>query len=57
MDRSERITVEAEQCGGKPGIHGMRMRVKDILEMLGSRMTDADIFTEFSACEATDRRA
>ena len=36
MNLSERITVDPEQCGGKPCIRGMRIRVRDILEMLGS---------------------
>ncbi len=47
MNLSERITVDPEQCGGKPCIRGMRIRVKDVLEMLGSGMTDEDTLTEF----------
>ena len=57
MNLSERITVDPEQCGGKPCIRGMRIRVKDILEMLGSGMTDADILAEFPYLEAADLRA
>ena len=57
MNLNERITVDPEQCGGKPCIRGMRIRVKDILEMLGSGMTDADILTEFPYLEAADLRA
>ncbi|MEN9634654.1 MAG: hypothetical protein RL077_3058 [Verrucomicrobiota bacterium] len=57
MNLSERITVDPAQCGGKPCIRGMRIRVKDILEMLGSGMTDADILTEFPYLEAADLRA
>ena len=57
MNLSERITVGPEQCGGKPCIRGMRIRVKDILEMLGSGMTDADILAEFPYLEAADLRA
>ena len=49
MNLSERITVNPEQCGGKPCIRG-----KDILEMLGSGMTDADILTEFPYLEVAD---
>jgi len=54
MNLRERITVDPEQCGGKPCIRGMRIRVKDILEMLGSGMTEADILTEFPHLEAAD---
>lgn len=35
----------------------MRIRVNDILEMLGSGMTDADILIEFPYLEAADLRA
>ncbi len=31
----DRITFDPEQCGGRPCIRGMRIRVKDVLEMLG----------------------
>lgn len=31
----ERITIEAGKCGGRPCVRGMRIRVSDILEMLG----------------------
>ena len=57
VNLKERITVDPEQCGGKPCIRGMRIRVKDILEMLGSGMMDADILTEFPYLEAADLRA
>ena len=53
----ERITVNSNQCGGRPCIRGMRIRVKDILEMLGSGMTEAEVLTEFPYLEADDLRA
>ncbi len=31
-----RITLESGKCGGKPCIRGQRIRVKDILELLGA---------------------
>jgi uncharacterized protein (DUF433 family) len=52
-----RITIDPEQCGGKPCIRNMRIRVKDVLEMLGSGMSEADILAEFSELEADDLRA
>ncbi len=57
MNLSERITVDPGQSGGKPCIREMRIRVKDVLEMLGSGMTDEDILTEFPYLEAADLRA
>jgi uncharacterized protein (DUF433 family) len=35
----------------------MRIRVRDVWEMLGSGMTEADILTEFPYLEAADLRA
>ncbi|HEY0947109.1 MAG TPA: DUF433 domain-containing protein [Opitutaceae bacterium] len=57
MSLLERITIDPEVCGGKPCIRGMRIRVKDVLEMLGSGMTEADILEEFPYLEANDIRA
>ena len=53
----ERITIDSEQCGGKPCIRNMRIRVKDVLEMLGSGMSESDILAEFPYLEADDLRA
>lgn len=53
----ERITIDSEQCGGKPCIRHMRIRVKDVLEMLGSGMSEGDILVEFSELELDDIRA
>jgi uncharacterized protein (DUF433 family) len=34
MNYMERITFDPEQCSGRPCIRGMRIRVKDVLDML-----------------------
>lgn len=57
MNLLERITFDPAQCGGKPCIRGMRIRVKDILEMLGSGMAEAEVLAEFPYLEADDIRA
>jgi uncharacterized protein (DUF433 family) len=36
MKHAERITFDAEQCGGRPCIRHYRLRVKDVLDMLAS---------------------
>ena len=36
---SERITVNLEQCGGRPCIRGMCIRVIDVLELLAVEST------------------
>ncbi len=52
-----RITQNPRICGGRPTVRGMRIRVIDILEMLGSGMSETEILSEFDALEADDIRA
>jgi len=42
----ERITINAEQCGGKPCIRGMRIRVTDVLELLANGLTQEQVVEE-----------
>jgi len=39
MNELERITINPSQCGGRPCIRGMRIRVKDVLDMLAGGAT------------------
>lgn len=57
MDHSDRITFNPKQCGGRPCIRGLRIRVKDILEMLGGGMTEAEILEDYDYLESEDIRA
>lgn len=52
-----RITVNPNQCGGKPCIRGMRIRVKDILGMLTSGASEQEILSDFPYLESEDIRA
>ena len=47
MTLDERITFNVEQCGGRPCIRGMRIRVADVLEMLPQGVTEDTIFADF----------
>jgi uncharacterized protein (DUF433 family) len=49
-----RITVRAEQAGGRPCIRGMRIRVIDILDMLSAGMTRESILADYPDLEADD---
>jgi uncharacterized protein (DUF433 family) len=53
----DRITFNPLQCGGRPCIRGMRIRVSDILEMLAAGVTEAQILTDFPDLERDDIRA
>ena len=50
----DRITIEPGKCGGRPCIRGMRIRVKDILEMLASRVPESEILKDFPYLEPQD---
>ncbi|WP_299409757.1 DUF433 domain-containing protein [Acaryochloris sp. IP29b_bin.148] len=52
-----RITQVSGQCGGRPCIRGMRIRVSDILEMLAENVTTAEILEDFPDLEMADIQA
>jgi uncharacterized protein (DUF433 family) len=54
MGQVTRIIFDPNMCGGRPCIRGMRVRVKDVLEMLASGMTKEDILNDFPYLEADD---
>ena len=53
-DLTERITFNPRQCGGRPCIRGMRVRVSDILDMLAGGATREDIRRDFPCIEDDD---
>lgn len=57
MSQVHRITFNPNQCGGRPCIRGMRIRVKDVLDMLAAGETTETILTDFPDLEADDIRA
>ena len=54
MSELHRITVNSEQCGGRPCIRGMRIRVKDILDLLASGASREEILEDFPYLEPED---
>ncbi|ADE10917.1 DUF433 domain-containing protein [Sideroxydans lithotrophicus] len=54
MGQVTRITVDPNMCGGRPCIRGLRVRVKDVLEMLASGMTREEILKDFPYLETED---
>ena len=55
--RMDRITINPAQCGGRPCIRGMRIRVKDVLAMLAEGATEAEILVDYPDLEPEDFRA
>ena len=57
MKYFERITVDPNQCGGRPCIRGMRIRVKDILDLLAAGVSEQTILKDYPYLEPDDIRA
>lgn len=53
----DRITVTAEQCGGRPCLRGMRIRVTDVLDLLASGLTQEQVLEELPDLEMEDIQA
>lgn len=49
-----RITINPEQCGGRPCIRGMRIRVSDVLDLLASGLSPDEILIEMPDLERED---
>ena len=53
-DRLKRITVEEGKCGGRPCIRGFRIRVADVLELLGAGASVEEILADHPFLEHED---
>ncbi|HYW07159.1 MAG TPA: DUF433 domain-containing protein [Longimicrobium sp.] len=49
-----RVTVDPEQCGGRPCIRGMRIRVTDVLDLLAAGLSADQVIEELPDLEAED---
>ena len=54
MSLLSRITINPEQCGGRPCIRGMRIRVKDLLDLLAAGISQEDILRDYPYLEKAD---
>ena len=50
----QRITINAEQCGGRPCIRGMRIRVSDVLDLLASGLSPVQVLEELPDLTSED---
>ena len=53
----DRITFNPEQCGARPCIRGMRIRVKDVLDLLAAGVSEKEILEDYPDLEAEDIKA
>ncbi|PAP76455.1 DUF433 domain-containing protein [Rubrivirga marina] len=53
-DYRDRITIEPGKRGGKPCLRGLRVTVYDVLEYLGSGMSQEEVLEDFPDLERED---
>ncbi|MDQ1638083.1 MAG: hypothetical protein QOF62_1422 [Pyrinomonadaceae bacterium] len=53
----DRITINPDQCGGRPCIRGMRIRVVDILDLYAAGLSAEQILEEMPDLERDDLKA
>ncbi len=53
----DRITFNSKQCGGRPCIRGMRIRVKDVVDLVAAGVSEAEILADYPDLEADDIKA
>ena len=54
MSELGRITVNPNQCGGRPCLRGLRIRVKDILDLLAAGASREEILADYPLLEDAD---
>ncbi|MCX6934234.1 MAG: DUF433 domain-containing protein [Verrucomicrobia bacterium] len=57
MNYIARITFNPNQCGGRPCIRGMRIRVKDVLDLVAAGIPESEILADYPDLEADDIKA
>jgi uncharacterized protein (DUF433 family) len=50
----DRVTINPEQCGGRPCIRGMRIRVIDVLDLLAAGLSREQVLEELPDLEPED---
>ena len=53
-DLLNRITINPNQCGGRPCIRGMRIRVTDVLDLLAGGQNQDEILEAYPYLESDD---
>ena len=54
MTPTDRITIHPQQCGGRPCVRGMRIRVSDVLDLLAAGLSPAEVVAELPDLEIED---
>ena len=54
MSETHRIAVDPDKCGGRPCLRGLRIRVKDVLDLLAAGTDRDEILEDYPLLEAED---
>ena len=54
MSHIARITVDPGKCGERPCLSGLRIRVKDVLDLLAAGASREEILEDYPALEPED---
>lgn len=54
VELMDRITVNPDQCGGRPCVQGMRVRVVDVLDLLAVGLSADQVVEELPDLELAD---
>jgi uncharacterized protein (DUF433 family) len=54
MSAIDRITVSPDVCGGRPCVRGLRIRVKEVLDLLAAGATRDEILADYPYLQVED---
>jgi uncharacterized protein (DUF433 family) len=54
---ADRITVNPKQCGGRPCVRGMRIRVIDVLDLLAAGLSPQEVVADLPDLTLEDVQA
>ena len=54
MELTSRITINPEQCGRRPCVRGMRIRVSDVLDLMAAGLSVAEVVAELPDLDPDD---
>ncbi len=54
MSELQRITIDPAVCGGRPCLRGLRIRVRDVLDLLAGGASREEILSDYPLLEDGD---
>ena len=54
MSELHRITFDPAQCGGRPCLRGLRIRVRDVLDLVAAGAAREEVLEDFPLLEEGD---